>query len=113
MGEITSVDVPEVFAIGDAVLDAAGRLERLSAGVGDGARLAEPAVEGSQLSLHGVVETSLTWQTTLEGFAEQVRGLGADLRKAASDYRAADGAAAGRVRETGRRAFRPGGLAGL
>ena len=33
MDEITSIDVPEVYRMGDAVLDAAGRLDRLSSGV--------------------------------------------------------------------------------
>ena len=97
MGEITGVDAPQVSAIGDAVLDVAGRLERLAHGTGEGAWRARSAVAGSQLSEFGAADTALSWQEALQGLAEQVRAFGTDLRQAAADYQESDAAAAGRL----------------
>jgi hypothetical protein len=107
--EITSIDVPEVYRMSDAVLDAAGRLERLAAGVESWQYAGKSAVAGSVTCDPATVEAAYHWEFTLGKLAEQVRLYGADLRQAATDYREADADAARRVRESGHPAFAPGG----
>ncbi|GIE92997.1 hypothetical protein [Paractinoplanes rishiriensis] len=112
MAEITSIDVPEVFRMSDAVLDAAGRLDRLSARV-EARRYAEKHVlPGSVTCDPGTVEAAASWQVTLARLAEEVRAFGTELRTAATAYREADEFAARQVRASGHPAFGPGGGAG-
>lgn len=113
MGEITSIDVPELTRIGDGVLDVAGRLGRLAGGIETWEHTADEAVDGSQVCRWALPATSLSWRYTLEKLAGDLRSYGDDLRQAAAGYRAADVAAQERVRASGHPAFRPGGAAGF
>jgi hypothetical protein len=112
VAETTSIDVPEVFRMSDAVLDAAGRLDRLAARVEAGRYAGRQVLPGSVTCQPGTVETAAHWQVTLGRLAEEVRTFGAELRTAATEYREADEFAAHQVRASGHPAFRPGG-AGL
>jgi hypothetical protein len=90
MGEISSIDVPAVSAIGDAVLDVAGRLDRLAAGVDDLTHLADEAVPGSVTCDWAMPAVARSWSYTLGRLAGDLREHGEDIRRSAADYHRAD-----------------------
>jgi hypothetical protein len=113
MGEITSIDVPRLTAMGDAVQEVAGRLDRLAAGVDGLTHQAEGAIQGSVTCEWAMPAVSMNWQYNLEHLASDVREFAGHLRQAAADYHEADVEAEARLKASGHPAFRPGGGAGL
>jgi hypothetical protein len=99
MADFTGIDAPAVSAIGDTVLDVAGHLDRLSGEV-DRCRTAPDPVEGSA-ALGALGNFTVGWRDTLTGLAEQVRGFGDDLHRAAGDYRRTDADAADEMWRSG------------
>jgi hypothetical protein len=101
VGDITSIDVPEVDRIGDAVLAVAGRLERVAAAVDGWEHAADDAVEGAEMCYSAAAYAAGSWRYTLADLAASVRQFGEQVHRAAAGYRQADASASGRVREAG------------
>jgi hypothetical protein len=101
VGELTSIDVSEVYRIGDATRDVAGRLERLAAGIETWEYAAKGAIDGAVTCETGAAEAARHWETTLERLGQEVRGFADEMRQAATDYRETDAAAYRLVREAG------------
>ena len=97
MGEGARVDVPELTGIGDAVLDVAGRLDRVATGIETWEYAAQHAVDGAAMCYSEMSYAAMRWQGTLTQLAAEVREFGSELRRTAEDYRAADAAAADRL----------------
>jgi hypothetical protein len=93
MGAMVRIDQPQVSKIGNAVLDVAGRLERIAGEVDRCGTISDSAVEGSA-ALVAAERYASGWQRTLTDLAEQVRGFGGDLHRAAGDYHETDAEAA-------------------
>ena len=98
----TSLDIPELTRMGDAVVDTADRLGRVAAGVPNWADTARAALDGSQICAFAAATAARGWQAPLTQLAGEVRDFGDGLRRSAEDYQASDEAAAARVREAGR-----------
>ncbi|MFI5892512.1 hypothetical protein ACIA5D_20630 [Actinoplanes sp. NPDC051513] len=101
MGEIIGIDVPRLTAMGDAVQEVAGRLDRLGAGVEGMTHLADGAIEGSRTSEWAMPAVSRNWQYNLEHLAGDVREFAGNLRRAAADYQRSDTDTYGRMKATG------------
>jgi hypothetical protein len=84
------VESGEVYRISDAVLDTAGRLERMADGIWSWNNSAEGAIEGSPVCNPLSSEVAAFWRRALEGVAEEVRGYGTEIRDAAASYQATD-----------------------
>jgi hypothetical protein len=97
MSDGVGVDGPAVAGIGEAVLDAAGRLERLAAGIGAWEYQAQDAVDGAAMCYSTMPYAAGMWQSTLTRLAGEVRAFGGELREAAAGYQQSDRAAAERV----------------
>jgi len=93
MGAMVRIDQPQVSKIGKAVLDVAGRLERIAGEVERCGLTSASAVEGSA-ALNAACGYAVDWRQTLTDLAGQVRGFGDDLHKAAGDYHQTDAEAA-------------------
>jgi hypothetical protein len=100
MDQVTSLDIPELTRMGDAVVDTADELGRAVAGIPGWADIARGAVAGS-VACVAAGETARDWQVTLTLMVGEVRDFGDGLQRAAEDYRAADVAAAARLRASG------------
>ncbi|MCU7725162.1 hypothetical protein ODJ79_15650 [Actinoplanes sp. KI2] len=96
MGAMVRIDQPEVSKIGNAVLDVAGRLERVSGEVDRCGSITDSAVEGSA-ALGATGNYAIGWRETLTDLAGQVRAFAGDLHKAAGDYHETDAEAAARL----------------
>jgi hypothetical protein len=90
VGDIMRVESGEVYRISDAVLDTAGRIDRMADGIWSWAHLAADAIEGSPVCNPLASEVSAFWREALEGLAGEVRGFGTDIRDAAASYEATD-----------------------
>ena len=100
MGEITSIDVPRLTAMGDAVRGVAGRLDRLGAGVAGMTHQTEGAIEGSRTCEWAMPAVTRNWHDNLEHLAADVREFADHLRQAATDYQRSDTDAYGRMKAT-------------
>ncbi|MET0423079.1 MAG: hypothetical protein ABW046_04355 [Actinoplanes sp.] len=100
MDQVTSLDLPELTRMGDAVVETADELGRAVAGIPGWADTARDAVAGS-LVCAAAGEAARGWQVTLTLLVGEVRDFGDGLQRAAEDYRAADVAAAARLRGSG------------
>jgi hypothetical protein len=87
MAEGAGVDVPELTAIGGSVLEVAGRLERVAAGMRNWAYAAEDAVGGAATCHTATPGAAGRWRGILEHLAAEVRELGAELRRTAESHR--------------------------
>jgi hypothetical protein len=101
VSDVTGIDASEVDRIGDAVLDAAGRLERIAGGMSDWQYTARYAVDGAEMCYSATPYAAGAWQATLGELAESVRKFGSGLRQAAADYRRSDSGVAAVVRGAG------------
>jgi hypothetical protein len=101
VSDVTSIDASEVDRIGDAVLDVAGRIERIAGGMRDWQYAAHDAVDGAEMCYSATSYAAGAWLHTLEDMADAVREFGGGLRRVAADYRQSDSGAAARVREAG------------
>jgi uncharacterized protein YukE len=88
------MDFPEVSRMAGAVSDVAGRLEGIAAGIRTWEYACQDAVDGASMCYSSTSLVAGQWVFTLGRLADEVRGLGDDLRRAATDYRDADAAAA-------------------
>jgi hypothetical protein len=93
MGAMVRIDQPQVSKIGKAVLDVAGRLERIAGEVDRCGASSASAVEGSA-ALAATDGYGGSWRRNLTDLAGQVRGFGDDLHRAAGDYHQTDAEAA-------------------
>lgn len=98
MADFTRVDAPQVYRAGDAVLDVAGHLDRLGAGIRPWEAALEGAVTGSLVCDTAVGTTAGHWRGALEQLADEVRRHATDLRRTADDYQATDAQAAAHLR---------------
>ncbi|HEX5200228.1 hypothetical protein ACFQS1_37385 [Paractinoplanes rhizophilus] len=101
MGEFTGVDVPRLTAMGDAVREVAGRLDRLGAGLEAATHQADGAIEGSRTCEWGLPDVTRNWHGNLERLAADVREFAEELHRTAADYKRSDLDAYGRIRSTG------------
>ncbi|WP_433366561.1 type VII secretion target [Actinoplanes sp. CA-142083] len=101
MGEITSVDAPRLAAMGDAVQEVAGRLDRLGAGVEGMTHQTVGAIEGSRTSEWAMPDVARNWHGNLERLAADVREFAGNLHQTAADYQGSDLDAYGRMKATG------------
>ncbi len=93
-----TVDIPGLTKVAAAVADTAAGFEQAHAGQATKLRIGSSAVWAST---HAAAAGAERWGGFVKQLAGQVRGLGADLTKAAADYQASDEAAASRVTTAG------------
>jgi hypothetical protein len=93
MDATVRMDQPQVSKIGNAVLDVAGRLERIAGEVDRCGATSASAVDGSA-ALVAADGYGGSWRRHLTDLADQVRGFGGDLHRAAGDYHRTDADAA-------------------
>jgi hypothetical protein len=108
VGEITSIEVPELHKVADAVGEVSGRLNRIKDRLHDLEDHSDGAVEGSLTSESSLTAVALTWSYAIGNLAGDVQRYAADLHGAATDYQQSDAEAAARLRESGHPAFGPG-----
>jgi hypothetical protein len=101
VGEVTSIDVSEVYRIADATQDVAGRLDRLVAGIETWEYAAQGAIGDAVTCETGAADAARHWETTLKRLGAEVRGFAGEMRRAATDYRETDAAAYRLVRDAG------------
>ncbi|MBM2621638.1 hypothetical protein JIG36_39655 [Actinoplanes sp. LDG1-06] len=101
MDDMTSIDAPEIRAMGVAVGGVADRLERVAEQMRGWEHSGEGAVEGSRVCESELFGTALLWETTMAGLAGFVRDYGDQLRQAAGDFVTTDENAAHRFQSAG------------
>jgi uncharacterized protein YukE len=101
VGEITSIEVPQLHQVGDAVHEVAGRLGQIKDRLHDLGYHSDGAVEGSLTSESSLGAVALTWSYAFENLARDVQEYAANLHRAATDYQRSDDEAAARIREAG------------
>ncbi len=95
---MSTVDIPGLQKVGTAVAGSAARFEAAHAGHAGQLDVGGSTVWATAQAASAAAER---WGGFVKQLAGQVRGLGADLSKAAADYQASDDAAASMVNTAG------------
>jgi hypothetical protein len=99
--EITSIEIPQLMALGDDVAEIGTRLARAASDIEGWRDSGAGAVEGSVTCEIQLGLLAGNWRSTLGLLARSIQDHGRSLHQAAADYRSADEAAARRIGQAG------------
>jgi hypothetical protein len=99
--EVTSIEIPQLMALGDDVAEIGTRFRRAVAQIEGWRGAATGAVEGSFTCQVQLALTAGNWRSTLQLLAHSIEDHGRSLHQAAADYRTADEAAGNRIKQSG------------
>ncbi|WP_250007182.1 hypothetical protein [Actinoplanes sp. M2I2] len=102
MDDMTSIDAPEVRAMGVAVTGIGERVQRVAAEIRGWEYAGQGAVDGAVLCESQLAGSARFWEITMDGLGAMVRDYGGELRAAAGDFVATDSDAADRLRTAGK-----------
>jgi hypothetical protein len=90
MGELTSIDVPKLHQVGNAVQEVTTRLATIQKQLYVMEYHSDGAVEGSLTSESSLGAAAMSWGYTIEKLGRDVGEYAAGLHRAADDYQHAD-----------------------
>jgi hypothetical protein len=99
--EGTSIEIPQLMALGDDVAELGTRLARVASDIEGWRGSASGAVEGSVTCTVQLGRTAGHWHASLGLLARSIQDYGRSLHQAAADYRAADQAAGKMIGQAG------------
>ena len=100
MDEVTSIEIPQLMALGDDVAEIGGRLVRVAAGIEGWRDTGSRAVEGSIACEVQLGLLADHWRSSLGMLARAIQDHGRGLHQAAADYRSTDTMAGERIGST-------------
>lgn len=101
MDDGTSIDIPQLMALGDDVAGVGARLARTAADIESWRATAARAVEGSVACEVQFALMADHWRASLGLLAREIHDHGQSLHQAAADYNSADLAAGKRIGQAG------------
>ncbi|MBL7254269.1 hypothetical protein [Paractinoplanes lichenicola] len=99
---MTSIDAPEVRAMGQAVDGVGERLVAVAGQIQSWEYAGQGAVAGAIMCDVRLADAARSWEVTVDGLGQLVRELGHDLRAAAGDFVEVDQRIADRIRSVGK-----------
>lgn len=106
MDDGTSIEIPQLMALGDDVAEVGARLARVAADIQGWRDLGSGAVEGSLTTGVRLRQFADDWHSTLGLLGRSIDDYGRSLHQAAADYRSTDTAAGERIVQAGLAAAR-------
>lgn len=109
MGDATSIEIPQLMALGDDVAEIGARLVRAAADIEGRRDTASRAVEGSVTCEVQLGLMADHWHSSLGLLARAIQDHGRSLHRAAADYRSTDVVAGERIGQAVAHLLPPGG----